>query len=114
MIVKMAVVLDKQDYTNIAEKHIVLFAKADKSKLIVTPDNEYVVVYWEFPNVDDILIRNLTEDLKSIRHSYIEITEDDVLTDVETCDDRGCDEEFYDLIGWKADICIGQDEHDVL
>ena len=77
----------------------------DFNNTFKTPDEKYQIFYWDF--TDLIGFEELESKLKNIRHSLIIITDDgDINVDVKTEDDRGCDEEFYELISWYGGIVI--------
>lgn len=82
---------------------------------IETPDEIYKVIYfddvcWYGDAVDEIM-----DTLSHVRHSFLQMTEEGVLTqDILTEDCKGADEEFYELISWKTDFYIWGDESHVL
>ena len=72
-----------------------------------TPDNTYEVFYWEYVKWDLEPVRPLLKKLEGIRHSLITVSEEgEIWTDVLVSDSRGCDEEFYEVLSWNADICF--------
>lgn len=85
---------------------------------VVTPDETYTVFYWEdhawandlSTKVDAVLLW-----LATVRHAYIACGSDgSVYVSTKTDDADGCDEIFDDLLSWKHEILINEDEVPVL
>ena len=81
----------------------------------ITPDDMYYVYFWDYENIDAAKWDALWKFLEHRRHARIDISEDgNIFTDIETCDKYGCDEEFNEILGWKAEICLWQETGDVI
>ena len=76
----------------------------------VSPDNTYICVYWDYIVWEGQIHRDILKKIENMRHAFIQITEEgEIWQDIETCDDRGCDEEFYQMLSWHADICFWEE-----
>ena len=105
----------KPDFEELKKKHGKLLNSADSEREIGTPDEEYVILYWDYKMCEDPLMDELLKDIESIRHSIITIREDgEFFRDVECSDARGSDEEFEEILGWRAHICVWNEIEDVL
>lgn len=110
----IAVALWKPDYEKIKEKYAELVKQASAIHKEETPDETYIILYWQQWDAQpgkDSKMDTFFEEIRDIRHSILTIAEDgNILKDVETCDSNGCDEEFEEILNWKADICIWGEE----
>ena len=84
---------------------------------IITPDETYTVFYWE-----DHPWANLSSKagaivlwLATVRHAYVLLGSDgSVYVSTKTCDADGCDEIFDDMLSWRSQILVNNDEVPVL
>ena len=106
---KVALAIDAVDKDFISRELEAVKAKhpARLEKTYSTPDNEYIVTYWDDIQWDTLLFIPLQNKLKTIRHSLFTISEDgEFWADVKDEDSRGCDEEFDEILSWRAYICL--------
>ena len=119
--IKAAIAVDKITLQELkdhgCEQLIANREKQNMIRQVETPDDTYIIMYWDWENPDDERdqwIKMLTY-LEHRRHARIEITEDgDIFTDIETEDEFGCDEVFNEILGWKAEICLWQNTDDII
>ena len=83
-------------------------------KIVDTPDDKYVIYFWDFESIDTTTYVKILEFLEHRRHAIVEIKEDGVWTDIEDTDEYGTDEEFNEILGWRADIVLWNDPDDVI
>ena len=105
----IAVALWRPDYEEIKERHTEVLSRATLIKNEKTPDETYTVIYWQDYEVTypDTPMDALLKDIEDIRHSLVTISEDGVIDrQAVSSDDRGCDEEFDEILSWRADICV--------
>lgn len=106
---KVAVAVDRDDYDFIRNEVDNIWNQALCASM-ETPDNTYIVTYWEWVEWYGKAVDDLNDKLSSIRHATILISEDGrVETDIAESDDRGIDEEFSEILSWTADICFWHD-----
>ena len=92
-----------------------LFASADTLRPVTTPDETYIVLYWDDIPVGTEEVNEFLKFVQNIRHSVLMIREDgNIIKDVQTDDDRGCDGEFEEILNWTAHITVWGAADDVL
>ena len=75
-----------------------------------TPDDAYYCYYWECESIDPVEWEDVCDWLKKRRHAMITVTEEgDLIKDVSVSDEFGCDEEFYEILGWKTELTLWQE-----
>ena len=113
----VAIALDKSDYNRLARRakenenvkgtfveEMILYAESVK-----TPDETYMILsrdfvkwYHEFDHVKFIM-----DFITPIRHSFLRIGEDNFIEeDIKVEDDRGEDDEFYDILSPSVKINV--------
>ena len=106
-----AVAMWQPDYEELKENFADFFLSCDKKKKVETPDETYVVLYWDYIDSAHHDLQLLKACLKKRRHAILEIREDgEIIGDTETDDWRGCDGEFDEILGWSAKIDIWGDQ----
>lgn len=81
--------------------------KPDTRKTVNTPDELYLVFYWDMVPWYGDDVDALCHKLECVRHCLITISEEgDIFKNVETCDKDGCDEEFEEILSWDANIFV--------
>ena len=103
---KLAVAVDRNDWPLIEN----IVPEIDAKKPCVydraTPDNVYRCVYWDLAELETGAYEDLIAKLNTFRHSLVQISEEgEIKVDNKISDDHGCDEEFEELLTWRADIC---------
>lgn len=116
---QIAIALWQDDFNDLLKKEEGRFLDySDLIHEVTTPDDTYIIAYYDWIDLKDELIEMynlLCKELKEIRHSHIRIEEDGkFFSECKTHDERGTDECFSDIIGWKSEICIWQDVNSVL
>ena len=111
---KYAIALWKPDYEDLMDKHESFLNSADKCETVSTPDEDYIILYWNGLVIGSTEHFNFMLQIQRIRHSIVAITENGISTNKVVSDYRGCDEEFYEILGWKADICKWSDPDVIL
>lgn len=110
---KVGLVIDMDDYDMVAGeiRSITKDTALSFAKLIETPDNTYLCMYWEFIQWD-ALARPLMGRLEHIRHTLVTVDADtgEVHKEYLESDDRGCDEEFRYLLHPNTDIMIWESD----
>ena len=110
---KAALGIDGIDYPKI--KKDIQTLKPDKIRTVNTPDNTYLLFYWDYVDWSGEKVDALMEHVDNIRHSFIRISEEgEVVQDNKVLDNNGCDEEFWELLAPHGEICVWGDESDVL
>lgn len=70
-----------------------------------TPDNDYVIYYWEDIFWEGPEVEELLKKLGKIRHALYTVSEEgEVTRDIKTMDFWGEDEEFCELLGSSTDL----------
>lgn len=81
-----------------------------KEYLEETPDDTYVIYHWDYIQWDSDDVESLLRKLESMRHALVTISEDfEIWRDIETSDQWGTDEQFYELLDITAKIKIWGD-----
>lgn len=109
---KVALAIDGADYEFLKDEVDAIndLTAIDIKRSVTTPDNTYVCVYWDCICWDNKQVRPLLAKLETIRHALITISEEGELwSDIETCDERGTDEEFCQILSWTSDICFWEE-----
>ena len=76
-----------------------------------TPDERYIIFYWDYVLWEGDAVTSLLKKLEGIRHALCQITEDgEVWKDISISDGRGVDEEFSELLDIKSDIHVWGDK----
>lgn len=113
---KVAVCVDKEDYGAISQSIEKICETGRYDRLIEkkTPDCTYVCVYWDYINWPFAQgSYELEEAIQHIRHAFVKVNLDSgvIGTDVDPEDERGYDEEFYEMLGFKTDITFWDPEY---
>lgn len=109
---KVALGIDGFNYEEI--KKDIHALEPDRTDVVNTPDNTYLLFYWECIGLEEEKSKRLFAKINEIRHSFIFISDEgEVTVDNRISDQYGCDEEFDELLSWKGDICIWGDETDI-
>jgi len=105
---KVALALWSEDYTeNKKLADLIKELRPDYEKSVQTPDTTYLIYYWDFTGWFGEKVTSLLQIIEPIRHSLIEIREDGtIVSDVNTCDAKGCDEEFEEILSWDAEVHV--------
>lgn len=119
---KIAIAVNRQTFDEIVERFTEITTdRTNRNMLrrIETPDDLYVIMYWDWENPDNDYTDNIWNDmlrfLEHRRHSRVEIDENgNIFADIETDDEFGCDEVFNEILGWKAEICLWQDISEII
>ena len=116
---KRALALDEGTYLELCEKgfrsFFFFFVSRNMCRDINTPDGLYKIFLWDWetPNYDTW--KDLKRFLKECRYALIEIAEDgEITTDIKDENEYGCDEVFYEILGYKAEIVLWNDPSQVL
>ena len=106
---KVAIAVDLNDWNKI-DLLVSNIIEGHEIHDVHTPDNTYRCVYWDDVCWGTAATHALEKTIGGFRHAFVEITEEGkIKTECVDCDDRGCDEEFYELLSWTADICFWED-----
>ena len=99
-----------------------LKADPDNAELLrrfaIGPDGDsndlYVILIGDWVELGDDY-EAVLRVIESTRHGILSISEEgEIWRDVETCDKDGCDENFDEMFGWTAHICLWQDTSQTL
>ena len=99
-----ALAVDRDVWTgieaNLTERHSVKKAK--------TPDNEYMIIRWEdyCGELEGSDIEFASKRVENIRHAMVVISDEGINSSIKVSDENGIDEDFYDILGWDANIYL--------
>ena len=107
---KVAIAVDLEDWISI-ETLVNDIPDGHKTFDWSTVDNTYRCVYWDNAEWSTAETNALERALDSFRHAFLSISEDGRITAEHIMsDDRGCDEEFSDMLHWSADLSFWDPE----
>ena len=104
----MAIALD-EDYDNLnaISEEITAFLNEATNSTYETPDNIYTVYVWHFWGLTEQGYYDLRAYLDTVRHRYVEFTEDgEIVTDNKDSDEFGVDEEFSNCEMLSVKPCV--------
>lgn len=117
---QLAIAVDINDYNELrnmfthvrpAETFADFLGSATQYNELTTPDNTYVILYWEEPCLEQAVYDALLCKLSSRKHALIAITEEgDIVRHIASVDADGCsDGEFEEILGAYTTICLWGD-----
>ena len=108
---EVALAIDVRDYDVIRESGIFEHPGKPREFVRKTPDNLYIIFYWDFVEWQGYTVDKLMHILEGIRHSFCKISEDgDIYSTYEISDEWGTDEEFCELLSISSEIFIWDEE----
>ena len=105
-----AVALWDKQFEELSDQSKRFLSTYTKKNEVETPDETYLVFYWEFlqDGTEDHI--QFLHEVEYIRHAIIGIREDgEIIQDTMDYDSWGTDEEFNDILGWKGEIVMWND-----
>lgn len=105
----VALAIDARDY-DIVIRDIRKITPTPKELFTSTPDNDYIIFFWEYVLWEGADVNSLLHKIETLRHALYSISEDhEVWKDVEVSDSWGIDEQFYELLDVSAKLKLWDD-----